>query len=65
MLQKLIHVIYKNCLNNELNEPINIFFTYFEMSPYKSASLGQVHKAILKSGKKVAVKIQRPDRRHK
>jgi predicted unusual protein kinase regulating ubiquinone biosynthesis (AarF/ABC1/UbiB family) len=50
----------QNCLNNELNEPVNIFFTYFEMTPYKSASLGQVHKAILKSGKKVAVKIQRP-----
>lgn len=36
------------------------FFKTFHTIPYKSASLGQVHGAILPSGVKVAVKIQRP-----
>lgn len=38
----------------------NNFFEAFEYKPHKSASLGQVHRAKLRSGKKVAVKIQRP-----
>ena len=32
----------------------------FETQPLASASIGQVHKAVLRSGKEVAVKIQRP-----
>ena len=31
-----------------------------QQAPLASASIGQVHKAILRSGKEVAVKIQRP-----
>ena len=34
-------------------------FTSFEDTPIASASIGQVHKAYLKNGKKVAVKIRR------
>jgi len=52
--------ILKLAISEQLNEPIEQTFEYFDYSPYKSASLGQVHKAKLKSGKKVAVKIQRP-----
>ena len=37
----------------------NTNFQYFDMVPYKSASLGQVHKAILPDGTPVIVKIQR------
>jgi len=48
-------------LNSELDLPVNEIFEYLDYQPYKAASLGQVHKGILLSGKKVAVKIQRPN----
>jgi len=35
-------------------------FKDFEEIPFKSASIGQVHKATLKNGKKVVVKLKRP-----
>ncbi len=35
-------------------------FESFEEEPMASASIGQVHRAVLKNGKKVAVKIRRP-----
>ncbi|MBF0241019.1 MAG: AarF/ABC1/UbiB kinase family protein [Desulfamplus sp.] len=35
-------------------------FQLIEDTPFASASIGQVHRAILKSGEKVAVKVQRP-----
>ncbi|WP_201335618.1 MULTISPECIES: AarF/ABC1/UbiB kinase family protein [unclassified Nitratiruptor] len=34
-------------------------FAYFDSNPIASASIGQVHKAILKSGEEVAVKLRR------
>lgn len=36
-------------------------FLSIELEPFKSASLGQVHKAILLNGKPVIVKVQRPN----
>lgn len=47
-------------INTELNEPVEKIFKKFEYSPYKTASLGQVHRGILNSGINVAVKLQRP-----
>jgi predicted unusual protein kinase regulating ubiquinone biosynthesis (AarF/ABC1/UbiB family) len=38
---------------------MNIFKS-FEETPFKSASIGQVHKAVLKNGKHVVVKLKRP-----
>lgn len=35
-------------------------FKIFDLQPFAAASFGQVHKAILSTGKKVVVKIQRP-----
>jgi len=45
----------------ELKKPIDKLFRHFESRPIAAASLSQVHKAVLISGKTVAVKIQRPD----
>jgi len=41
--------------------PIEKAFAYFEEVPAASASLSQVHRAMLKDGTIVAVKVQRPD----
>ena len=47
-----------NLVNDVVNKDI---FKYFDEIPFKSASIGQVHKATLKNGKKVVVKLKRPD----
>lgn len=39
---------------------VSAIFKKFETIPFASASLGQVYRAELKSGEKVAVKVQRP-----
>ncbi|MGO3181567.1 MAG: ABC1 kinase family protein [Aequorivita sp.] len=44
----------------ELGVRISKAFNSFEKEPLASASIGQVHRAVLHSGKTVAVKIQRP-----
>ena len=36
-------------------------FDSFEVAPFASASIGQVHKAVLKNGLKVAIKVQFPN----
>jgi ubiquinone biosynthesis protein len=45
----------------EFKSPIEDIFSEFDNTPLASASIGQVHKATLKNGTKVAVKIQRPN----
>lgn len=43
------------------NKKIEESFLYFNYEPLASASVSQVHEAILLDGRKVVVKIQRPD----
>lgn len=47
-------------LDNELSGLYNVF-SEIDTTPFKSASLGQVHKAVLLNGKEVVVKVQRPN----
>ncbi len=47
-------------IEEELNSPIDRFFSDFEKIPLAAGSLGQVHRATLKDGTKVAVKVRRP-----
>jgi len=48
------------CIEQDLGEKVENIFLKIDKEPISAASLGQVHKAILKNGEKVAVKIQRP-----
>lgn len=51
----------KKCIEEELGDlPENLFLEFSE-TPLATASIGQVHTAVLKTGESVAVKIQRPD----
>jgi ubiquinone biosynthesis protein len=51
----------KEILEKELGAKLEDVFESFNKKPEASASLGQVHKAKLKNGEFVAVKIQRPN----
>ncbi len=48
------------CIEQDLEDKIENIFLEIDEEPISAASLGQVHKAKLKNGEKVAVKIQRP-----
>ncbi len=45
----------------ELGQPIERLFTEFDHEPLAAASIGQVHRATLPNGRRVVVKVQRPD----
>lgn len=50
----------KSIVEEELKKPIEEVFDYFSQEPIASASIAQVHKATLKNGEDVVVKVQRP-----
>jgi ubiquinone biosynthesis protein len=48
-------------VEEELGVRLSKAFETFEAQPIAAASLGQVHRAILRDGREVVVKVQRPD----
>lgn len=54
----------KTIIEQELGGAIDSVFEEFHESPLASASIGQVHFAVLNSGERVAVKVQRPNIRN-
>jgi predicted unusual protein kinase regulating ubiquinone biosynthesis (AarF/ABC1/UbiB family) len=51
----------KAVLDDQWDRPISSMFSEFDREATAAASIGQVHKAVLKDGRTVAVKIQYPD----
>jgi ubiquinone biosynthesis protein len=48
-------------IREELGLEVEQLFLEFEREPVAAASIGQVHRALLPNGRRVAVKVQRPD----
>jgi predicted unusual protein kinase regulating ubiquinone biosynthesis (AarF/ABC1/UbiB family) len=51
----------KNVLEREWDEPVESLFEDFDHEAVAAASIGQVHRAVLPDGRRVAVKIQYPE----
>jgi ubiquinone biosynthesis protein len=47
-------------IREELGLTVEQLFVHFEREPLAAASIGQVHRAVLPNGRRVAVKVQRP-----
>ncbi|HEX4525570.1 MAG TPA: AarF/ABC1/UbiB kinase family protein [Gaiellaceae bacterium] len=48
-------------IEEELGQTVERLFTEFDSEPIAAASIGQVHRATLPNGRRVAVKVQRPN----
>ncbi|TCJ16702.1 AarF/ABC1/UbiB kinase family protein [Rubrobacter taiwanensis] len=51
----------RRVIEYELGAPVEKLFAHFDPQPLGSASIGQVHRAVLPGGEAVAVKVQRPE----
>jgi ubiquinone biosynthesis protein len=48
-------------IQEELGQPVGRLFVEFDETPLAAASIGQVHRAMLPNGRRVVVKVQRPN----
>lgn len=53
--------VVRQVVEEELGVRLNKVFESFDEAPLGSASLAQVHRGVLRDGREVAVKVQRPD----
>ncbi len=51
----------RETIEQDFSEPLETLYTSFERVPLASASVAQVHAAVLHDGRRVAVKVRRPD----
>ncbi|WP_020676184.1 ABC1 kinase family protein [Geopsychrobacter electrodiphilus] len=51
----------RSTIENELGDPLMLIFASFNETPIAAATIAQVHEATLHDGRRVAVKVQRPD----
>lgn len=59
-VEPLEESVLKETLTTELGQSFDQFFESFNLEPLASASVAQTHRARLKTGEEVVVKIQRP-----
>jgi len=52
--------VAKQVVEEALEDTVESLFAWFDPKPFASASMAQVHKVILHSGVRVALKVQRP-----
>ena len=50
----------RRIVEEDLGEPLSRSFRRFQRRPFAAASLSQIHRAVLRDGRTVAVKVQRP-----
>ncbi|MDQ1374366.1 MAG: ubiquinone biosynthesis protein [Actinomycetota bacterium] len=62
-VEPMSFAIVEETVERELGVRIHDAFSFFDHVPLASASLGQVHRAALRDGRPVAVKVQRPEAR--
>lgn len=60
-VQPLPFDVVKALVESELNGKLDQLFLQFSTAPLAAASIGQVHEALLPTGEKVVVKVQRPE----